>query len=271
MTEKREYKYLEKYLAEIQADGKLYFTIDDLKEKFSNYSLNSLRMNLKRLNKKRMIKFIMSGFYVIIPPEFSRQKMLPLELFIDALFNYLGRSYYVGLLSAAFYHGASHQQPQEFFVMINKPPMRNNNAGGLKINYMVNSDLANSNIEDKKTASGYMKISTPEQTAIDLIKFQSRIGGLNRVSTILSELAGTLEKKNLKNILSLSHPYAVLQRFGFLFDKILNKKDLADVIGNYLESKRIFRVPLKAGQKKAGFPVDPKWKIIENTNIEIDF
>lgn len=68
------------------------------------------------------------GFYIIVTPEYSIQKILSPDLFIDTLFKYLGRPYYVGLLSASFYHGASHQKPQEYFVIIDKPVAFNSNS-----------------------------------------------------------------------------------------------------------------------------------------------
>jgi len=47
---------------------------------------------------------------------------------------------------------------------------------------------------------------------------------------------------------------------------------LADKL--YAESRKLkkefFRQPLKAGLEKKGFPKDDRWKIIINTDIEID-
>ena len=44
--------------------------------------------------------------------------VLPGELFIDPMMRALGRNYYVSLLTAAAMHGASHQAPQAFQVMV---------------------------------------------------------------------------------------------------------------------------------------------------------
>jgi len=167
--------YLENLINEVQSDGKLYFTLEEVKERFDSYYESALKFSLNRLINKGRIASVYKGFYAIIPPEYSHQKMLPPELFIDDLFKYLDRSYYIGLLSAAFYHGASHQQPQEYFILIDKPAMRSTKVEELKINYVVKSGLEKSGIENKKTSAGYMKISNPEQTAVDLIKFQNRI------------------------------------------------------------------------------------------------
>jgi len=264
--------YLEDYINEAQADGKLYFTLYEVRKRFNANYESALKFSLNRLVNKAKIASVYKGFYVIIPPEYSIQKMLPYELFIDALFKYLNRPYYVGLLSAAFYHGASHQQPQEYFVLIDKPPMRSTTKEGLKINYVVKSNLEKSIIENKKSRTGYIKISTPEQTAVDLIYFQNRIGGLNRASTIIFELTESMNAQGLKNTLSnCSRANATLQRLGFILENVVNRNDLADVVSNFLANKKLFRVPLKSSENKKGFAVNSKWKVIENSKIEIDF
>ncbi|MCK4361174.1 MAG: hypothetical protein KAV70_05475, partial [Bacteroidales bacterium] len=40
------------------------------------------------------------------------------------LMQYMERKYYVSLLSAAVFHGGSHQQPQDFYVTIAKPQIK---------------------------------------------------------------------------------------------------------------------------------------------------
>ena len=64
---------------------------------------------------------IHGGFFIIIPFEYAATEMLPAEWFIDDLMSYIGRPFYVGLMSAAALHGAAHQQPQQFHVVTNGP------------------------------------------------------------------------------------------------------------------------------------------------------
>ncbi|NGM73129.1 hypothetical protein G5B32_07720 [Sphingobacterium sp. SGL-16] len=53
--------------------------------------------------------------------------------------KFLERPYYAGLLNAASFHGAAHQQPQEFFVFTNFPTLRPTSKKGIKINYISKS------------------------------------------------------------------------------------------------------------------------------------
>lgn len=263
--------YLEDYIAEVQSNGRLYFNLNDLKKKYSAKYETAIKFSLNKLFKKGKIVSVYRGFYVIIPPEYQHRKILPSELFLDALFKYLERPYYLGLLSSAILHGASHQQAMESYVFINKPPIRATKIEGLKINYVVKSVMPQFGIEKKKTDAGYLNISGAELTAIDLIEYQNRVGGLNRVATVLSELSDSMKSDRLGEVLKNNISLSALQRLGYILEIVLEKKELAKVIKVFLMEKKIFRVPLKPDIKKEGFKVHPDWKIIENYKIETDF
>lgn len=263
--------YLGDYISEVQSKGKIFFTLDDLKGKFSlNYN-TALKFALNKLFKKGRIVSVYKGFYVIIPPEYQQRRILPPELFIDALFKYLERPYYLGLLSSAILHGASHQQAMESFVFINKPPIRATKVEGLKINYVVKSEFPQIGIEKRKTDTGQMNISNAALTAFDIVEYQHRIGGLNRVATVLYELTEEIAQEKLNEVLKNNITLSVVQRLGYILDVVLEKKELAEVLKNFVKNKKLFRVPLKSGISKTGFDVHPDWKIIENYHIETDF
>lgn len=271
METKISHNYLENYILEIQSGGKLYFTLEEIKKKFNIEYKTAIKHSLNRLFKLGRIVSVYKGFYIIIPPEYKHQKVLPPALFMDALMRYLQRTYYVGLLSAAIYHGASHQQAQEYFIFIKKPPLRPTKAKGLKINYVVKSVMPLISLDKKKTDAGYLNISNPELTAIDLIEFQHRIGGLNRASTVLYELTESMEQGRFEKVLNGGVSISVIQRLGYLLDVVLERKNLSRVAKNFLSDKKIFRVPLKSGVRKEGFPTHPEWKVIENFKVETDF
>lgn len=44
--------YLEAYLKDVQAEGKLYFTLDEIKKRFELKSEEALKLSLNRLSKK---------------------------------------------------------------------------------------------------------------------------------------------------------------------------------------------------------------------------
>ena len=186
--------------------------------------------------------------------------------------RYLNRPYYVGLLSAAAMHGAAHQQPQEHFVVTNFPVMRPTTKKDIKINYVSKKEITASLLEQRKTDTGYLQVSSLEPTATDLSQFEDRTGGLNRAATVINELTEEMKTDRINADLTEAVPVTVLQRLDFLLDVMLEERTLADRL--YAVSRQaeltFYRVPLKASQSVKGCPSDPRWKVVINTDIEID-
>ena len=267
----RNYNYLLSWIEKQQSLGKYVFSLEQIKKDFPDVSEQALYLALTRLSAKGRILSVYKGFYVIIPPEYASRGLLPPMLFIDSLMNFISKPYYVGLLSAAALHGAAHQQPQEFFVVTNSKQMTTKKKG-LKINYITKNIISEDLLEKRKTESGFVNISCPELTAADLVYYDNRIGGINRAATVLNELAEVMKSENITGELVNALTIPTIQRLGYILDVILEQKDLAGKL--YIESqslkKEFFRQPLKSGEEKVGFPTDSQWKIIINTDIEID-
>ena len=115
-------------------------------------------------------------------------------------------------------------------------------------------------------------MSNPELTAADLVYYDNRIGGINRAASVLNELAEVMKPERVTEELINTLTIPTIQRLGYLLDVVLKQKALAEKL--YTESQKLkkefFRQPLKAGIEKIGFPKDDRWKIIINTDIEID-
>jgi len=186
--------------------------------------------------------------------------------------KYLERPYYLALFNAAAYHGAAHQQPQEFFVVTTLPAMRPTLKKGLKVNYMSKQEIPAKLLETQKTESGYLTMSNPVLTATDLFQFEKRVGGLNRVATILNELVEEIKPGDFHVYLIENTPMAALQRLGYVLDNVIENKDLANALYQSLKQAKakLFRIPLKGSVPTKGFSSDARWKVIVNTEIEMD-
>lgn len=124
MEEKRRELRLNAWIDLLLARGVFSFSIELAKSELPNYTEIALRRALSRLSAKGKILSVYKGYYLILPPQYSIKGILPPTLFLDAFFRYLNRPYYLSLISAAAYHGAAHQKPQEYFVMTSFPAMR---------------------------------------------------------------------------------------------------------------------------------------------------
>jgi predicted transcriptional regulator of viral defense system len=172
----------------------------------------------EKLQKRDQLLNLRHGFYVIVPPQHLNFGSPPPASFIDDLMRHENRPYYVGLLKAAELHGASHQAVMEFQVVTNRQ-MRDVQAGRSKIAFYFRKDMSAvaAGIEDRKTDTGKMKISSVELTLLDLVRYPQASAGLDNVLTVFSDLG---PKINPENMAALSHAFgrSVIQRVGYLLD-----------------------------------------------------
>ena len=252
--------------------GKYSFTLAYLHDKMPHKSDNSIKLALKRLVDKNKVISVYKGFYIIIPPAYSNLGFLPPSMFIADLMEYLRRPYYISLLSAAALHGAAHQQPQIHFVCTNLPSMRNTNKKGVRIKYVSKRDFPESHIMQKKTESGYVNLSDPILTCLDLINYHKTIGGLNRATTVINELSEEISADEINSgVLNLA-PFAIIQRLGYLWEYECGQVSLADALfkiikksSRPLKSYKLNPAAVLQKQKKKN-----RWRIDVNTKIEID-
>jgi predicted transcriptional regulator of viral defense system len=252
--------------------GAFAFSIESAKNELPGYTEIALKRALSRMSAKGKIISIYKGYYLILPPQYAIKGILPPALFIDVFFKFLNRPYYVSLLNAAAYHGASHQQPQEYFIMTNFPAMRATQKKGLKINYVSIDKIPEKLIEKRKTEAGYIAVSSPVLTATDLVQFEKRIGGVNRAATILNELMEVLKPSDFNEDILAYAAVTTLQRLGYLLEFVCINKELSDGLFKKMEQRklRLFRIPLKASGQTKGFSSDNRWKVIVNTEIDIE-
>lgn len=273
MNSSQSYNRIETWITQCLSKGKISFSLKEVKEEFESDSAITIKFGLNRLVQKEKVVSIFKGYYLIIPPQYSSKGILPAAMFIDGLMKFLDRKYYVALLNAAALHGSSHQQPQEYFIVTEYPVLRNTVRKGLKINYISTRELPPETLtEKKKTETGYITVSNALLTAIDLINYEKKIGGLNRASTVINELFETIKPNTVSEELIQYSSVSSLQRLGFILEEIVNKKEIADRIFSLCKKAGIkfYSIPLKASGKKNKEILNEKWKLIINTEIEID-
>ena len=189
------HKSLSDFVDYLQTTGRYTFTRDEAKGALGVSDL-ALKRALGRLFKKGRVVMIEREFYISVPLEYQATGILPASWFIEDLMSFTGRPYYVGLLSAAAIHGAAHQQPQEFHV-ITERPKRDIELADLRIRFFRKSEMERTPVVQVKTETGFIRVSNPPATAIDLVRYEARIGGINRTVTVLQELAESIKGKEL--------------------------------------------------------------------------
>src|SRR6266478_7131362 len=123
----------------LAASGRYHFGSGDA-QKALGVSPAAAKLALHRLAKQKLIASPARGFYVIVPPEYFSLGCLPADQFIPALMTRLNLPYYAGLLSAAEYHGAAHQRPQEFQVFLERN-RRSMQCGMVRVAFMARKNI----------------------------------------------------------------------------------------------------------------------------------
>jgi predicted transcriptional regulator of viral defense system len=261
-----QYSRLIDYMDGLRKQGK-YLLFNQEATQVLGISDNALRNSISRLSKKGKIAYIKKGLYQVIPIEHEDVGSLPPEWIIDELMAHLDVPYYVGLLSAASLHGAAHPAPQIFQVMCQKtiPALT---LGHFKICFYVSKDMSSIPTQEVKTPAGSMKVSTPEGTAFDLMRYPHQAGHLNHVVTVLNELAESMDEQRLAAIApKLSSYYS--QRLGYLLDS-LGHQALTEPLYKLISHTGLKYIPLKTDSPIQEAEKNKKWHVLVNEKIEPD-
>ena len=179
------------YIREREIRGRVTFTIDDVRQAV-NLSDNSLVTELQRQVARGRICIPYRGFYVIIPPQYALKGVVPPTYYIDNLMSAVRKPYYLCLLSAAEFYGASHQRAMQTQVMTIAPRLRPSKMNNL-LNWNYRQLIPSELLIKKNAEMGVILYSSAELTAIDLVQFASHVGGYQRAATVLAELMESVD------------------------------------------------------------------------------
>jgi len=264
-----QYEYLDAYLDKLRSRGRYTFEADEIIKEF-NLSDNAFKKTTQRLLQQNRISRLRKEFYLIIPPEFSARHTLPLGYFVDDLMKFLERDYYVGLLTAAMYHGAAHQQPQSQFIIAEPPSLRPIQNSRQSIVFCLKKEWNREDVSQQKTDAGYFNISNPALTGLDLVFYSDRIGGINRAATVLAELSLELEPNMLTKTAKTFPQTTTLQRLGYLLEHVLQESSLADALYSVLDNRNYYPTVLNPKAESENQKAPNRWKIIPNMKVEVD-
>ncbi len=259
------------YIDNLLAASRYTFTTEEARAALG-LSAPALKVAINRLVHKKLIASPQRGFHVIVPPEYRALGCLPADQFIPSLMKALDQPYYAGLLTAAQYHGAAHQRPQEFQVMVDKS-RRPIECGRVRVAFYVRKNLRAVPVKPINTPRGALNVSTPEATALDLVGYYDRAGGLNQVATVLAELAERLDPDKLAAAVAAA-PLPWAQRLGFLLGRVgaADKSAPLKALVRARAHESTLLLPqaaaAKATRKKGAR--DGDWKLYVNASVEPD-
>lgn len=279
---------INEFLTSLIAKGVCCFSSHQAREALGVSDI-ATRAALRRLKQKGELAQPLQGFYVIVPPEYRILGCRPAEHFINELMEYINSPYYVGLLSAAQYYNAAHHRPQQYQVITDQK-RRPINCGRVKIVFLTKKNIKNVPTQKFNTSQSIITISTPEATAMDLIIYAHRCGGMDNVFSVLSDLIDKIDQKKLHKLVSGSKEIPWMQRLGYILD-LLDAKGLSDILSKKVKQnathtrelvpfgsnnkfsklvKKMDSLTLTYNKAIAKSSKDKKWKLIINKKLEPD-
>jgi predicted transcriptional regulator of viral defense system len=263
------------YLTSLQSEGRIAFTRDEAITSLGITQAAFLKA-AARLQKRHMLFNPRQGFYVAVPPQFLSWEAPPPSWYIDALMRHEGGCYYVGLLKAAELHGATHHAVMEFQVVTDQqlPKIR---AGRSWITFHFRKDLKSvrDGVVERKTDTGSMKVSSPELTALDLLRYVQVAGGIDAVATVLVDLGGKIDGDKLA-AMATHFDRTYVQRLGYLLDR-LGHADHAQALHNHLPTRKsvpwvALEPPKRGAGTSSATPIErnARWRVTVQRYPETD-
>lgn len=253
--------------------GLYTFSIEEVIDAFPKFGYQYIFLSLNRQVKASRIISPARGFYVIIPTEYALTLNVPPAFYVDQMMQYLKRDYYIALLNAAEFYGAAHQRPQSFTVINTLPAMRSGTRARVKFEFISTCQpIHHRLIEKKKSKLGTVNVASAELTALDLIANEKKVGGLNRVCTVMNDLTDSFDVSKIDDDFFKIYSMPIYQRLGYILENILSEDVLANILFVKLSKtgKRLRPIPFKIGKPIEGCEANNRWKVIENQEIEID-
>lgn len=257
---------ISQYLDKLAGKGRYHFTSAQATASLGS-SPAAARAQLRRIRAKGRVVMPVRGFHLIVPPEYRSLGCLPADQFVPELMQFLGMGYYTGLLSAANLHGAAHQAPMVFQVVVasHRPGIQ---CGRVRVVFVARHNANRVPTVSVNTLRGVLRVSSPEATAFDLVGYPTHAGGLSNTATILNELKEKLDPHKLVEVAALS-PLPWAQRLGHLLDSV-DGQGLTGPLAESVAERAKEYVSLRAKKSVARATRDLRWRVFVNEAVEPD-
>lgn len=257
---------LSEYLESLLRKGAITFTKESAIKVLGCSEIAFMRAS-QRLQKKGLLLRPATGFYVIIEVEYRDAGGPPPSHYLPKLMSHLRVPYYVGLLSAASFHGATHQAVMETQVITSRSLLMIE-YGRNRIRFIKNKFAEKIPKQPLKTPHGDVLISSPEATLFDLLRYDQKAAGLSHIATVILEMTKTINGKKLPAIADIYNDVPLAQRAGYMLDRFADRKASTHLY-KWLKDKEVSLVRLRPNMKEK-HDTNTKWSLNINTIIEPD-
>jgi predicted transcriptional regulator of viral defense system len=230
--------------------------------------INQVPQRLAALKRRGEIVLLANGVWAPVPPEYAAWGAPPAIDIIDAIMKHFDVKYYVGWLSAAALHGASHQAPQVFQVATSRA-IREKMIGRSKLRFYHRTHISSITTVDVESRSGSIPISSKETTMLDIVNDIGIVGGIDNAANLIIELCETYQP-DIDALLALSthYPTSAIRRLGFLMERFTDIIVL-DQLKSISDKRKTPMSMLDPQSANIGW-VDKYWKLKINREVYPD-
>ena len=263
---------LKSWIVNRERIGMPCFSRGEVAEAFPCLAPNAIDSSLSRFRANGLVASVYRGFYCVIPAHYALSRELPPHYYIDMLMQWIGKPYYLALHSAAALWGAAHQKVMTVQVMTELPRTNTSDRKNPSIGWLYRKKIPMEFLERRNGENGQVSYSNPELTAVDLVRYADRAGGLSFVSTVLSELRESTDFTDAGSGVFRFADATDIQRLGYIYDEILGDKVQAEVICTEMHrlSPRIRTTLLSTTSNAMVSAISKRWHVRVNSKIELD-
>ena len=226
---------------------------------------NQVPQRLSPLKKRGEIVMLANGLWAPVPPEYSTWGAPPAIDIIDSIMRFLSTNYYVGWLSAAELHGASHHAPQVFQVAVSRP-IREKKVGRSTMQFYCRNHVHLTPIVEYETKNGKIPVSSREATMLDIARDIGHVGGIDNSANLIIELCETSAPDlGVINALSRHFPSSAIRRLGFLIENFTGVSEIEQL--REISDNRNAAISLLDPQSRNLGTIDKRWKLKINREV----
>ena len=229
---------------------------------------NQVSQRLASPKKRNEIVLLANGLWAPVPPEYLTWGAPPAIDIIDALMRHLDADYYVGWLTAAALHGASHHAPQVFQVAASRA-IRTKRIGRSRIRFYHRNPIHHAAIVQIQSRSGPVSLSSREMTMLDIADGITIVGGIDHAANLIVELCeSATPDMSALSALSIHYPSSVVRRLGYLLERYAGISALEQL--KAISDGRETTVSLLDPQFINAGAIDPYWRLKINREVQPD-
>jgi len=229
---------------------------------------NHVPQRMASLRRKNEIISPAHGLWIPIPPEYMTWGAPPAIDIIDILMRHLNVEYYIGWLSAAAIHGASHHAPQVFQAAVSRS-IRQKNIGRSKLQFFYREHIKKISLIKIDSKNGTVPVSSRESTLLDIANDIKIVGGINNAANLVIELCEA-EKPDIAAVIKVADQYPVtaVRRLGFLMETFTSIPGLSK-LEKHCERRKT-AISILDPQAQSTGTINTKWNIKINREVSPD-